>query len=58
MVGDMNAGSVMLTVTDNDMETTYTLTGPMDMNLVEGRSYELTATADSRSDGHHGHDHA
>ena len=47
MVGDMNAGSVMLTVTDNDMEITYTLSGPMDVNIAEGMSAELTATASS-----------
>ena len=34
-----------VTVVDNDMETTYTLSGPMDMNIVEGTPYELTATA-------------
>ena len=45
-VKDMgDVGSVMVTITDNDMETTYELSGPMDMNIVEGKSYELTATA-------------
>ena len=42
-MGDI--GSVMVSIMDNDMETTYTLSGPMDMNIVEGMSYELTATA-------------
>ena len=42
-MGDI--GSVMVSIMDNDMTTTYTLTGPMDMNIVEGMSYELTATA-------------
>ncbi len=44
-VGDMAAGSVMVTIEDNDMDTNYTLSGPTDMNLVEGMSYDLTATA-------------
>ena len=47
MVGDMAAGSVMLAITDNDMDITYTLSGPEDMNLAEGMSAELTATASS-----------
>ena len=42
-MGDI--GSVMVSIVDDDMTTTYTLTGPMDMNIVEGQSYELTATA-------------
>ena len=42
-MGDI--GTVMVSIMDNDMETTYTLSGPMDMNIVEGQSYELTATA-------------
>ena len=42
-MGDI--GSVMVSIMDNDMETTYTLSGPMDMNIVEGMDYELTATA-------------
>ena len=47
MVGDMAAGSVMLSIADNDMLSTYTLSGgPDDSNLVEGMSYELTVTAD------------
>ena len=40
-----NIGTVTVSIMDNDMESTYTLTGPMDMNIVEGMSYELTATA-------------
>ena len=45
-VKDMgDVGMVMVNIADNDMESTYTLTGPMDMNIVEGMSYELTATA-------------
>ena len=55
MVDDMNAGSVMLTVTDDDMEITYALTGPENMNLVEGMDHAngtkaaamLTVTASS-----------
>ena len=46
-VGDLSAGSVTLAVTDNDMALTYTLSGPEDMNLVEGGSYTLRATASS-----------
>ena len=46
-VGDMSAGSVMIEIIDNDMAITYTLTGPEDMNLVEGLSAELTVTASS-----------
>ena len=42
-MGDI--GTVMVSIMDNDMETTYELTGPADMNIVEGQSYELTATA-------------
>ena len=45
MVGEMAAGSVMLAITDNDMDITYTLSGPEDMNIAEGGSVELTATA-------------
>ena len=47
MVGEMAAGSVMLAITDNDMDITYTLSGPEDMNIAEGGSAELTATASS-----------
>ena len=46
-VGDMAAGSVMLAIEDNDAEITYTLSGPDDMNIAEGESAELTATASS-----------
>ena len=46
MVGDMAAGSVMIAINDNDVVSAFTLSGPMDMNLVEGESYELTVTAD------------
>ena len=45
MMGGTNLGSVVVTVMDNDMETTYTLSGPMDMNVAEGMSAELTVTA-------------
>ena len=40
--------SLDIAVTDNDpapAETTYALSGPADLNLVEGRSVALTATA-------------
>ena len=47
MVGDMTVGSVMLAIADNDMEITYTLSGPADMNIPEGGSAVLTATASS-----------
>ena len=40
-----DVGTVMVSIMDNDMETTFELSGPMDMNIVEGESYELTATA-------------
>ena len=43
----MPAGSVTLAITDNDVDITYTLSGPENMNLIEGRSYTLTATASS-----------
>ena len=46
MVGDMNAGSVMLAINDNDVDSMFTLSGPEDMNLVEGESYELTVMAE------------
>ena len=42
--------SVDITIADDDgdyVEITYTLSGPENMNIVEGRSYELTATASS-----------
>ena len=47
LVGDTGVGSVTLTIEDNDMAITYTLSGPADPNIVEGKSYELTATASS-----------
>lgn len=40
-------GSVTLTIEDNDVAVTYTLSGPADSDIVEGKSYELTATASS-----------
>ena len=46
----VKAGSpslVEVTIEDNDMAITYTLSGPADPNIVEGKSYELTATASS-----------
>ena len=46
MMDGMNVGSVMIEIADNDMESTFTLSGPEDMNLVEGQSYELTVMAD------------
>ena len=46
-VGSMIVGQVLLEIGDNDMEISYSLSGPDDMNLVEGMSYELMATADS-----------
>ena len=48
LVGDTAVGSVTLTIEDNDeVAITYTLSGPEDSNIVEGRSYELTVTASS-----------
>ena len=44
-MGGMNVGSVMIEIADNDMETTYTLSGPADMNIAEGMGAELTVTA-------------
>ena len=35
-----------ISVTENDSPRTFTLSGPADMNLVEGKEYELTVTAD------------
>ncbi len=46
-VGDVRVASVTLTVTDDDEEITYTLSGPADMNVPEGRSAQVTATASS-----------
>ena len=46
-VKDMgDVGEVMVTIKDTDAVSAFTLSGPDDMNLVEGRSYTLTATAD------------
>ena len=45
-IGNAAAGSVTLAIEDRTV-TTYTLSGPADSNIVEGRSYELTATASS-----------
>ena len=45
MMGDMMVGSVTIEIADNDMETTYTLSGPEDMNIAEGMSAMLTVTA-------------
>ena len=39
-------GTVMITIAASDPKSLYTLSGPMDTNLVEGQSYELTVTAD------------
>ena len=39
------AVEMMLSVTENDAVTTYELSGPEDMNLVEGMEYEIMATA-------------
>ena len=47
VMGSVIVGSLTLEVGDNDMEITYTLSGAEDMNLVEGGSAELTATARS-----------
>ena len=46
-VGDVRVASVTLAVADDDdVEITYTLSGPADMNVVEGgKSAEVTATA-------------
>ena len=40
------SGVLTLSVTENDSEITYTLSGPDDMNLVEGEEYELTVMAE------------
>ena len=45
-IGNMIVGSVMVEIGDNDMEITYTLSAE-DMNIAEGMSAELTATASS-----------
>ena len=46
MMDGMSVGTVMIEIADNDMESTFTLSGPDEMNLVEGQSYMLTVTAD------------
>ena len=43
-LGDV--GTVMVSIMDNDAVSKFTLSGPMDTNLVEGQEYELTVTAD------------
>ena len=43
-MGDI--GTIMVSIMDNDVVSAFTLSGPMDTNLVEGQSYELTVTAD------------
>ena len=45
--GKVLIGTVEIVLIDNDTPpvVTYTLSGPADPNLVEGRSYELTVTA-------------
>ncbi len=46
-VKDMgDVGTVMVSIMDNDAVSKFTLSGPMDTNLVEGQEYELTVTAD------------
>ena len=40
------AQTFTISVTENDSARTFTLSGPDDMNLVEGMEYELTVTAD------------
>ena len=45
MMGDMMVGSVTIEIADNDMETTYTLSRPEDMNIAEGMSAMLTVAA-------------
>ena len=55
MVGDVMVGSVTIEIADNDMDITYTLSGPENMNLVEGMDHAngtktaamLTVTASS-----------
>ena len=47
LVGDTPVGSVTLAIEDNDVAVIYTLSGPADSNIVEGESYDLTATASS-----------
>ena len=45
VLGSVIVGRVEVEIADNDAEITYTLEGPADMNVVEGVSYEITATA-------------
>ena len=46
-VKDMgDVGTVVVSIMASDPASTFTLSGPMDTNLVEGQSYELTVTAD------------
>ena len=48
LVGTRKVGAVTLTIEDNDVpepEITYTLSGPEDPNLVEGKLYWITVTA-------------
>ena len=48
LVGTRQIGAVTLTIEDNDEpepEITYTLSGPEDRNLVEGKLYWITVTA-------------
>ncbi len=42
---DGGAKTFVFKVTEDDMASTFTLSGPEDMNLVEGREYTLTVTA-------------
>ena len=46
VAGGMSAGMVTITIQSDDVESAFTLSGPMDMNLVEGSEYTLTVTAD------------
>ena len=46
-VKDMgDVGTVTVSIMDNDVVSAFTLSGPMDTNLVEREEYELTVTAD------------
>jgi hypothetical protein len=45
-VDGMSAGMVTITIQSDDVESAFSLSGPMDMNLVEGSEYMLTVTAD------------
>ena len=46
MVDGMSAGMVTITIQSDDVDSAFTLSGPMDMNLVEGSEYTLTVMAD------------